>query len=207
MFLAYTFGDTMPISNSLKPMAKSPFKFLSLKYNKSIWRGYKDIKDAGGWLSLVFVGSRIYRFWKYRVSFEKSLTTRLERLLSSLEVARYHLPWMAKLIVHYRERVTANLFWLCTRLGCRRCWETYFCQIHVYQYASRFSVETFCSLTPSRYELPRGSAIGEFIGVVTKEWMRRTLCKAVKMKSKIRLYNVSNGTFINKVIRNSNFVQ
>ncbi len=56
-------------------------------YYRSIWRGYKEIKDAGGWASLVFAGSGIYRFCKYRVGFGNSLATRLERLRSSLEVA------------------------------------------------------------------------------------------------------------------------
>ena len=56
-------------------------------YHRSIWRGYKEIKDAGGWVSLVFAGSGIYRLCKYRVGFEHNLTSRLERLRSSFEVA------------------------------------------------------------------------------------------------------------------------
>ncbi|KAF5872145.1 uncharacterized protein Bfra_005499 [Botrytis fragariae] len=58
-----------------------------LRNRLSIWRGYKEIKDAGGWACLAFAGSGIYRLCKYRVGFEKNLTTRLERLQSSLEVA------------------------------------------------------------------------------------------------------------------------
>ncbi|KAM3157100.1 SET domain-containing protein [Botrytis cinerea] len=58
-----------------------------LRNRLAIWRGYKEIKDAGGWACLAFAGSGIYRFCKYRVGFEKNLVTRLERLQSSLEVA------------------------------------------------------------------------------------------------------------------------
>lgn len=54
---------------------------------RAIWRGYKEIKDAGGWVSLVFAGSGIYRFCKYRTEFGKNLFPRLERLRSSFEVA------------------------------------------------------------------------------------------------------------------------
>ncbi|KAH7418307.1 hypothetical protein BKA64DRAFT_196249 [Cadophora sp. MPI-SDFR-AT-0126] len=58
-----------------------------LRNRLSIWRGYKEIKDIGGWASLVFAGSGIYRFCKYRGGFGKNLTTRLSRLRPSLEVA------------------------------------------------------------------------------------------------------------------------
>lgn len=58
-----------------------------LIFGRAIWRGYKEIKDAGGWACLAFAGSGVYRLCKYRVGFEKNLTARLERLQSSLEVA------------------------------------------------------------------------------------------------------------------------
>ncbi|TGO07477.1 hypothetical protein BTUL_0273g00030 [Botrytis tulipae] len=58
-----------------------------LRNRLAIWRGYKEIKDAGGWACLAFAGSGVYRLCKYRVGFEKNLTARLERLQSSLEVA------------------------------------------------------------------------------------------------------------------------
>jgi len=58
-----------------------------LRNRLAIWRGYKEIKDAGGWACLAFAGSGIYRFCKYREGFAKNLATRLERLRSSLEVA------------------------------------------------------------------------------------------------------------------------
>ncbi|KAL8958378.1 MAG: hypothetical protein Q9183_005849 [Haloplaca sp. 2 TL-2023] len=52
-----------------------------------IWRGYKEIKDAGGWVSLVFGGSGIYSICKYRIGFDDGLLQRLEKIRSSLEVA------------------------------------------------------------------------------------------------------------------------
>lgn len=58
-----------------------------LRNKLAIWRGYKEIKDAGGWVSLVFAGSGIYRFCKYRTGFSKNLFSTLGRLQSSFEVA------------------------------------------------------------------------------------------------------------------------
>lgn len=52
-----------------------------------MWRGYKEIKDSGGWASLIFAGSGVYRFCKYRIGFENGLTTRLRHIAPSLEVA------------------------------------------------------------------------------------------------------------------------
>ena len=52
-----------------------------------IWRGYKDVKDAGGWASLVFSGSGIYRTCKYRIGFADGLMQRLARLRLAIEVA------------------------------------------------------------------------------------------------------------------------
>lgn len=54
---------------------------------RGIWRGYKEIKEAGGWASLVFAGSGIYRFCKYRIGFNEGLTTQLRHLRQSFEVA------------------------------------------------------------------------------------------------------------------------
>lgn len=53
----------------------------------AIWRGYKEIKDAGGWASLVFSGSGVYRFCKYRIGFDEGLTQQLEHMRHGLEVA------------------------------------------------------------------------------------------------------------------------
>ena len=68
---------------------------------RSIWRGYKEIKDVGGWACLVFAGSGIYRFCKYRGGFGKNLTTRLGRLRPSLEVAAdtIHPDWRKLLAI------------------------------------------------------------------------------------------------------------
>lgn len=52
-----------------------------------MWRGYKEVKDSGGWASLIFAGSGVYRFCKYRIGFENGLTTRLRHIAPSLEVA------------------------------------------------------------------------------------------------------------------------
>ncbi|KAL8727035.1 MAG: hypothetical protein Q9166_006333 [cf. Caloplaca sp. 2 TL-2023] len=58
-----------------------------LRNRMMIWRGYKDVKDAGGWVSLVFAGSGIYSTCKYRIGFEDGLLQRLTKLRTSLEVA------------------------------------------------------------------------------------------------------------------------
>ncbi|PVH86903.1 SET domain-containing protein [Cadophora sp. DSE1049] len=72
-----------------------------LRNRLSIWRGYKEIKDVGGWACLVFAGSGIYRFCKYRGGFGKNLTARLGRLRPSLEVAAdtIHPEWRKLLAI------------------------------------------------------------------------------------------------------------
>jgi ATP-dependent RNA helicase DDX49/DBP8 len=69
--------------------------------SRSIWRSYKEIKDAGGWACLVFAGSGIYRFCKYRVGFGHSLSSKLGKLRSSLEVAAdtIHPEWRQPLSI------------------------------------------------------------------------------------------------------------
>lgn len=57
------------------------------KCGSLIWRGYKEMKDAGGWASLVFAGVGVYRTCKYRIGFETGLLLRLTKLKPSLEVA------------------------------------------------------------------------------------------------------------------------
>lgn len=53
-----------------------------------IWRGYKEIKDAAGWVALIFAGAGIYRFCKYRSqALTLSLTGRLNRIRHGFEVA------------------------------------------------------------------------------------------------------------------------
>ncbi|KAI2643394.1 hypothetical protein GGS21DRAFT_13096 [Xylaria nigripes] len=58
-----------------------------LRNKMAIWRGYKEIKDAGGWAALVFAGMGIYRFCKYRIGFDKESMQRLRNLRPALEVA------------------------------------------------------------------------------------------------------------------------
>ncbi|TGJ80468.1 hypothetical protein E0Z10_g8294 [Xylaria hypoxylon] len=58
-----------------------------LRNKMAIWRGYKEIKDAGGWASLVFAGMGIYRFCKYRIGFDNESMQRLRNLRPALEVA------------------------------------------------------------------------------------------------------------------------
>ncbi|KAG4431638.1 hypothetical protein IFR05_012880 [Cadophora sp. M221] len=72
-----------------------------LRNRLSIWRGYKEIKDVGGWACLVFAGSGIYRFCKYRGGFGKTLATRLDKLRPSLEVAAdtLHPDWRKLLAI------------------------------------------------------------------------------------------------------------
>ncbi|KAI0434599.1 hypothetical protein F5Y09DRAFT_356191 [Xylaria sp. FL1042] len=58
-----------------------------LRNKMAVWRGYKEIKDAGGWAALVFAGMGIYRFCKYRVGFDNESMQRLRTLRPALEVA------------------------------------------------------------------------------------------------------------------------
>ncbi|KAI0967461.1 hypothetical protein F4678DRAFT_475182 [Xylaria arbuscula] len=58
-----------------------------LRNKMAIWRGYKEIKDAGGWAALVFAGMGIYRFCKYRIGFDNESMQRLRTLRPALEVA------------------------------------------------------------------------------------------------------------------------
>lgn len=58
-----------------------------LRNKMAIWRGYREIKDAGGWAALVFAGMGIYRFCKYRIGFDADSMQRLRHLRPALEVA------------------------------------------------------------------------------------------------------------------------
>ncbi|KAL2826363.1 hypothetical protein BJY01DRAFT_229781 [Aspergillus pseudoustus] len=78
-----------------------------LRNRLAIWRGYKEIKDSGGWASLVFAGTGVYRFCKYRIGFNEGLTNRLRHIASSLEVAAdtLHPGWRDLLrIVNQNEK-------------------------------------------------------------------------------------------------------
>ncbi|OJJ75247.1 hypothetical protein ASPBRDRAFT_173059 [Aspergillus brasiliensis CBS 101740] len=63
------------------------WKEKDLRNRMAIWRGYKEIKDTGGWACLVFASTGIYRFCKYRTEFGEGLFSRLRHLRSSFEVA------------------------------------------------------------------------------------------------------------------------
>ncbi|PGH26750.1 hypothetical protein AJ80_01514 [Polytolypa hystricis UAMH7299] len=63
------------------------WKEKELRNKLSIWRGYKEIKEAGGWVSLIFASTGVYRICKYRTGFDEGLTPRLKQLRSSFEVA------------------------------------------------------------------------------------------------------------------------
>ena len=58
-----------------------------LRNKMAIWRGYHDIKSAGGWVALVFAGMGLYRFCKYRVSFTEETFDKLRALRHRFEVA------------------------------------------------------------------------------------------------------------------------
>lgn len=58
-----------------------------LRNKMAIWRGYHEIKEAGGWAALVFAGMGIYRFCKYRIGFDKDSMQRLRNIRPAVEVA------------------------------------------------------------------------------------------------------------------------
>lgn len=58
-----------------------------LRNKMYVWRGYKEIKDAGGWAALIFSGMGIYRFCKYRIGFDHDSMQRLRGIRPALEVA------------------------------------------------------------------------------------------------------------------------
>ncbi len=58
-----------------------------LRNRMMIWRGYQEIKNAAGWVALVFSGSGIYSQCKYRVGFDSGLLQRISKLQVPFEVA------------------------------------------------------------------------------------------------------------------------
>ncbi len=54
---------------------------------RAVWRGYHEIREAAGWVALVFAGMGLYRFCKYRVGFDRESMQRLAKLRTQLEVA------------------------------------------------------------------------------------------------------------------------
>jgi hypothetical protein len=69
--------------------------------SSSIWRGYKEIQEAGGWAALVFSGMDLYRFCKYRVSFTEQSMKTLRSKRQRLEVAAdtLHPSWRKMLSI------------------------------------------------------------------------------------------------------------
>lgn len=72
-----------------------------LRNKMAIWRGYKEVKDAAGWVALVFAGMGIYRFCKYRVEFTKEAMKRLQNVRPQFEVAAdtLHPHWRGLLAI------------------------------------------------------------------------------------------------------------
>ncbi|KAM0695189.1 hypothetical protein Q7P36_005545 [Cladosporium allicinum] len=58
-----------------------------LRNKMGVWRGYHDIQKAGGWAALVFAGMGLYRFCKYRVSFNEESFQSFRALKHRFEVA------------------------------------------------------------------------------------------------------------------------
>ncbi|KAK5733386.1 hypothetical protein LTR17_009758 [Elasticomyces elasticus] len=72
-----------------------------LRNKMAIWRGYHDIQQAAGYAALVFAGSGLYRFCKYRVSFTDETFGTLKALRHRFEVAAdtIHSHWRQLLSV------------------------------------------------------------------------------------------------------------
>ncbi|KIW42966.1 hypothetical protein, variant [Exophiala oligosperma] len=58
-----------------------------LRNKMAIWRGYDSIREAGGWVPLIFAGMGLYRFCKYRLGFCPQNIATLKRLRLRFEVA------------------------------------------------------------------------------------------------------------------------
>jgi hypothetical protein len=58
-----------------------------LRNKMGVWRGYHDIQKTGGWAALVFAGMGLYRFCKYRVSFDDESFQAFRALKHRFEVA------------------------------------------------------------------------------------------------------------------------
>ncbi|KAJ9130437.1 Histone-lysine N-methyltransferase EHMT1 [Pleurostoma richardsiae] len=72
-----------------------------MRNKMAVWRGYKEIKDAGGWAALVFAGMGLYRFCKYRIGLNAESMQCLRKLRSRIEVAAdtLHPNWRQLLVV------------------------------------------------------------------------------------------------------------
>ncbi|EXJ71732.1 uncharacterized protein A1O5_05541 [Cladophialophora psammophila CBS 110553] len=82
-----------------------------LRNKIAIWRGYDIIREAGGWVSLIFAGMGLYRFCKYRLGFCPKNMIILKRLRLRFEVAAdtIHPEWRRMLSV-VGEQTTCTYF-------------------------------------------------------------------------------------------------
>lgn len=58
-----------------------------LRNRTAVWKGYREIKQAAGWTALVFAGSGIYRYCKYRQGFDDDAMHKLKCMRIRAEVA------------------------------------------------------------------------------------------------------------------------
>ncbi|CZT24528.1 related to SET domain protein [Ramularia collo-cygni] len=72
-----------------------------IRNRMAVWRGYAEIKRAGGWAALVFAGMGLYRFAKYRVAFTEETFSTLRALKHRFEVAAdtLHPTWRTLLAI------------------------------------------------------------------------------------------------------------
>ncbi|KAK5173772.1 uncharacterized protein LTR77_002453 [Saxophila tyrrhenica] len=64
-----------------------------LRNKTAIWRGYSDIKDAAGWVALVFASTGLYRFSKYSLTNETFDKLRALRHRFELAADTCHPKW------------------------------------------------------------------------------------------------------------------
>ncbi|KAI6785274.1 SET domain-containing protein [Emericellopsis cladophorae] len=75
-----------------------------MRNKMAVWRGYKEIKDVGGWVPLVFAGMGLYRMCKYRVGLEPGSLSSLKAMRSRFEIAADTIrPEWRKLLVAVGE--------------------------------------------------------------------------------------------------------
>ncbi|OAX80962.1 hypothetical protein ACJ72_04700 [Emergomyces africanus] len=99
------------------------WKEKELRNKLAIWRGYRAIKEAGGWASLAFASSGVYRFCKYRTGFDDTFISRLQQLRHSFEITAdtLHPEWRQLLSVIGQQtppRYTGHPHeWVVTEIG------------------------------------------------------------------------------------------
>ncbi|PKS10482.1 hypothetical protein jhhlp_002234 [Lomentospora prolificans] len=90
-FLCATHRDMSPTKCRKAALIKACTEFgwseRELRNKMAVWRGYKEIKDVGGWVALVFSGMGLYRLCKYRVGFNNDGLRQLMASRARFEVA------------------------------------------------------------------------------------------------------------------------